>query len=79
MNEMIERVAIQIFLSHGYLDDDWLKITGAARDEFRRCARAAVKAMREPTADMNDAGLANNYGRYATEAWRAMIDASLKS
>lgn len=46
-------------------------------DEYTVLARAAIEAMREPTREMDDAGRDNNFMRYATPAWQAMIDAAL--
>lgn len=40
-------------------------------------ARAAIEAMRKPTQAMDEAGRANNYGRYAWPAWEAMLAAAL--
>lgn len=48
--------------------------TSAGAEGFIRCARAALKALREPTAAMIDAG--NKYD-FAAEVWREMVDAAL--
>lgn len=71
MTEMIERVAQAIA-------DEYLKHFGALSMDIRsRMARAAIEAMREPTAEMWDAG-----EQYCDEwspnyVWNAMIDAAL--
>lgn len=45
------------------------------RDHYKTLARASIKAMREPTEEMNEAGS----GFIQSEsAWEAMIDAALK-
>jgi hypothetical protein len=62
---MIERVARAIARSSGR--DDWPAFTAAAR--------AAVRALREPTVDMLEAALPDSpdWG-YLPEEWQAMID-----
>jgi len=85
MTEMVERVARAICRNSGeemevpglelYVVDHWL----AHRDD----ARAAIEAMREPTAWMDEApmrsGMIDDLGSFtAAEVWRAMIDAALK-
>lgn len=62
---MIERVARAIALAQGR--SDW--------QAFTPSARAAVLALRTPTADMLEAALpdAPDWG-YLPEEWRAMID-----
>lgn len=64
-SSMTERVARAIAAALG--EDDWRPYVGAAR--------AAVTAMREPTADMLEAALpdAPDWG-YLPDDWRAMID-----
>lgn len=76
MSEMIERVALAI--SGGDDPASILKI-------HRHRARAAIKAMREPTEAMVTAGAGaedHEFGviglQPATEAWRLMIDEALK-
>lgn len=72
MNEMVERVARAIMHMHD---------TGE-KNHFASYARAAISAMREPTADMIYAG-ARGSGEdsdgVALGAWHAMIDAALET
>ena len=73
MSEMIERVAAALRASHG--------TTGHT---FEDDARAAIKALREPTEDMivsgswapNGRGEVGSFG--ARNAYNRMIDAALK-
>jgi len=58
--------------------------THIGADGFRRCARAALEAMREPTADMADAAwMASRFAQpfcrreVSEAAWIAAIDAAL--
>jgi hypothetical protein len=62
---MIERVARALAMSLG--EEDWRTCVDAAR--------AAVGALREPTADMLEAALPDmpDWG-YLPDDWRAMID-----
>lgn len=62
---MLEKVARAIALAHG--SGDW--------QAFTQSARAAVLALREPTADMLEAALPDSpdFG-YLPEEWAAMID-----
>ena len=62
---MVERVARVLAETLG--GDDWRS--------FLEAARAAVRAMREPTPDMLDAALPDlpDWG-YLPDDWRAMID-----
>ena len=90
MNEMIERVAKAIYEA----DDVWsaafpwptMASENQSADEYRRIARAAIAAMRVPTATMTIAGLncdvwANAEGN-AVEmlagTFSAMIDSALQ-
>lgn len=84
MNEtMVERVAKAIYEE----DDPWhvafpwpnLTKTQAGVDAYRRCARAAIEAMREPTEAMERAGLREMTidPAWAKPAWQAMISAAL--
>jgi uncharacterized protein (DUF2141 family) len=75
MNKMIERVAREICLA---LYD---KETTFPIEAARRAAKAAIAAMREPTADMIEAIPAGAHSRMhetVRENWRAMIDAALE-
>jgi hypothetical protein len=61
MTEMVERVAKAMF-EHDYIGRSWDNNCDCyAKDEWRKRARAAIEAMREPT----DAQQA---------AWRAILD-----
>lgn len=62
---MLEKIARAIALSHG--SSDWRS--------YAQSARAAVLALREPTADMLEAALPDtpDFG-YLPEEWMAMID-----
>lgn len=84
-NDMIERVAkaLSTFDESNFpkfVKSDWEKLTPLARSAYRRRARAAIEAMREPTRMMIDAG-ASGCGEdsinVAMGAWDAMIDAAL--
>ncbi len=83
MSEMIERVAQAIsssFHEEGYIEglsdpSEW--------EEFRKAAREAIRAMREPTAKMLAApkkimggGFQNSHSD--DETWEAMIDEALR-
>ncbi len=47
-------------------------------DNYRRIARAAIEAMREPTEKMVDTGNeCCDYFKHARQTWGAMIDAAL--
>jgi hypothetical protein len=84
MSEMIDRVAKAICGASGMRWDDMLS---GARDQFRRDARAAIEAMREPTEAMVKAAQEETYchswssrGEHIEDpevAWTAMIDAAL--
>lgn len=76
--EMIERVARAIeatmFAPHE------LPITGELHKRYLEAARAAIKAMREPTDEMVEASNREWDGRIShrsSGAWQAMIDAAL--
>ena len=83
MSEMVERLARAIHLAecHGNqreADASWIYCNLLRRDQ----ARAAIKAMREPTADMIDAG--RDAPAHAPagvsethKVWVSMIDAAL--
>ena len=73
MSEMIERVAKAI--------DESSQPPGCADYSIlmKNAAVAAIKAMREPTDAMVDAGdMWADAPGYSAKAWRAMIDAALK-
>lgn len=63
---MIERVAEAIEGAYRNEDD--------SHAAMLRMAIAAVRAMREPTQRVLEAGFADNYGHSAVPAWEAMID-----
>lgn len=81
MSEMVERVADALerwaFESGG---------GGVERAKSLSLARAAIAAMREPTAEMVQAGRHVSHGddgwvgaEAAAEVWRDMVDAALKA
>ena len=87
--EMIERVAKAIYEE----DDVWnsafpwpqMPSSEQSADNYRRIARAAVKAMVAPTDSMVDAGADGmtytqdmTFSQIARFAWRDMIDVALK-
>lgn len=69
MSEMVERVVgvLQGELRHEF-----------TRDDLKEAARAAIAAMRQPTAAMLSALPYPGPEDYPTASWRAMIDAALK-
>ncbi len=94
MSEMVERVAREMFNDAEGNSDQWGwdqhpprdwdvdKIEDCEREAYRRQARTAIAAMREPTSEMIQAGgnamlrttrPLNN----SIDAWQAMIDAAL--
>lgn len=75
MSEMITRVAAALWSRQS--GRPWEKATPEEQEVFRRDARAAILAMREPTADMAGA-LSRHYpGDGFIDAWHLMIDAAL--
>lgn len=95
MSEMVERVAKAIYEADGVwsLAFPWptMGSDGQSPDNYRRIARAAVEAMREPTEDMRFAG-GNSIAypsvymggpgearmRAASQYYTAMIEAALE-
>lgn len=100
MTDMVERVAKAIYEREGYVYCDdagmfqpvaWDKLDSddcqVSRDGYRRMARAAIAAMREPTEEMleafhRDAHFEPENGvqikcTTVDDAYRAMIDAAL--
>ena len=79
MSELIERVARAI---RGCVSaDDWNFIDEIARKMYRREARAAIEAMREPTTEMLHASTMQvpTWDNEASKRkWQAMIEAALK-
>lgn len=74
MSEMIETVRVA-------LDSELTLILGPkfAPAFAQRLARAAIKAMREPTLSMKDAGHRQANPMHTPEGiWRAMIDEALR-
>ncbi len=75
----IDEVAKAISKSHG-LEIDWDTLTERGKQVWRRDARAAITAMREPSEEMKQAGydafvaskLPN--GIKFLDAWKAMTD-----
>lgn len=89
MSEMVERLAKAIFMSHNGLRKHARGLTWEdnavdwEKDEYRAMVRAALEELREPTADMIDAGrdIGHDapYGLSETiKRWQAMIDEALK-
>ncbi len=82
MSEMVERVASAMFCAeYGYDADRWDDADEEGEKfEYRRLARAAISAMREPTIAMCAAGDEKHRGvddpDDTPELWRAMIDAA---
>lgn len=85
MSEMVERVARAIFEDE-YREPNSLRPDYTIVDNYyRRTARAAIQAMREPTDEMESVGF-NAAHQYCfegdppdfKEGWRAMIAAALK-
>jgi hypothetical protein len=76
-DDMIERVARAI--AGCETADDWGDLTSHWQEQFRKEARAAIEAMREPTTDMCEAGWDGfDDANVARSVWHAMIDAALK-
>lgn len=83
MDDMIEKVARAICASMHDEFNQWGELDSEEKDAFMGGARAAIEAMRQPTAFMADSGdeifrsiLAPRY--YTIPVWRSMIDAALK-
>lgn len=82
MSEMIERVARAMCVANGWdpdKDDEVLAPEGALNwNLYEKHARAAVEAMRKPTAD--EQGTAWGTSVYGDELndWQAMIDEALR-
>jgi hypothetical protein len=73
MSEMHDRVTKAILLAFEHIPDP------AYRKNIAGCwARAAIEAMREPTAEMALAPDVKEWPDDAKAAWRAMIDAALQ-
>lgn len=91
MSEMIERVARVIHENHAFDSigehtpwDEVNDVFSHAQDDYRKVARAAIEAMREPTQEMKDVGLRDPGSGgpdpgYETEVWQAMLDEALKT
>lgn len=71
MISMVERVARALCKSKGYA---WSSETAATQEGWRKSARAAIAALREPTEGMRDAF---RFCADSNEIWRAGIDAAL--
>jgi hypothetical protein len=79
MSEMVDRIARAIAEAGNggvWTDEQWYK--EYQRDIHRIRARAAIKAMREPTDEMVHAGLLAGCRVNSIEGWRAMVDEALK-
>jgi hypothetical protein len=79
---MIERVAFAFYAEEcrtmGLAPDPLEELAPLRRETFLRFARAAVTAMREPTADMEEAIVDVSPDRPHADYWRAGIDAALE-
>lgn len=78
MSEMVERVARAI-AEAGRESDVLFYPVGKRAEQYAAIARAAIEAMREPTAEMVESGLKKPQGMTDWPAalgvaWRAMID-----
>lgn len=80
MRDMIKRVAEFMFTW-----PLWGESSEQQREEFRKHARYALRALREPSEDMLKAGeevqrySQPQYDFHTKEIWQAMIDAALSS
>ena len=80
---MVERVAKALFAGDGLkhaasnvsLDESW-EMSPQYHEAYRRKARAAIEAMREPNEQMLGAG--EPFADHPDWAWQAMIDDALK-
>lgn len=75
MSEMIERVARALWADR-YPDDEW---TAEDERDYLGHARAAIEAMREPTKDMQRAGMlamGADCDCDQVDCWHEMIDAA---
>lgn len=85
---VVERVAKAMRKAFNRHDGDrglipWEKAAREPRDAWLVCAEAALKALREPTEAMCEAGFEHTgdpcWPKDVGKAWRAMIDAALSS
>jgi len=87
MNEMIERVARALYAADGLkhaavnvsLEESW-EMSPRYHEQYRLKAKVAIKAMREPTEAMLNAGLSPTWkwiDEGADDVWIRMIDAAL--
>lgn len=78
MSEMVERVARAIYETEPFLNQGevvaWERLTSWGKRDSLVFARAAIEAMREPTAGMVEATEGWDSHRVA---WQLMIDAAL--
>ena len=77
MNEMIERVAKAIYYRGCPDDKPFEDIPEVFKAGWFRIAKAAIKAMKEPTEAMLDAG-AYDLDMTLKQQWKLMIEAALK-
>lgn len=78
---MLERVARVLLRTHYErgrgIAPDWKFLDRFEQEKWRISARAAIKAMREPTNEMEMAVWAHDEGGLDTRLWRIAIDAAI--
>ncbi|MET3710434.1 hypothetical protein ABIC65_001114 [Sphingomonas trueperi] len=85
--DMVERVARALLASESNDEMSWENLGLTTRGAFKRDARAAIAAMREPSRQMRIVGEREMMARhpnldcfrdpYVDSTWQAMIDAAL--
>lgn len=85
MSEMVQRVARAMLTADTPMDGEVISPLCRTEEDICHLARAAIAAMREPTAEMKEEGApfvratTNTMGRVrADDVWRAMIDAAME-
>ena len=80
MNEMIERAASAMYTADS--GKHWAHVPENMKPMWRMFAREAIKAVRDPTDSMIEAGFQHTgdpcWPENVKDAWRAMIDEALK-
>ncbi|KKW92634.1 hypothetical protein [Sphingobium chungbukense] len=74
---MVEAMARKLAIHACGGRDDWNKWAEFDRQPYRDQAIAALKALRDPTPEMVEAGQAVDCTITAEPVWQAMIDAAL--